>query len=115
MYVFCCFDRSNKYDEEFWINDIISVFERILLLKKYKAIPFLMRYKKHKTSPFFGLYSVIASWLNNPSFYKKITLREFCFLCQKAVKSFPCAELRYLFEFEEKYPNIAKQYFDFSY
>lgn len=115
IYVLCCYDENDKYDEEFWKNDIISVFERVLLLRKYKVIPFLMRYEKYRNSHYYGIYVNIANWLNNPRFYKAISLREYCNIVQKKVRIYPCSAIRYLTEFEKKYPEIAKKYFDFSF
>lgn len=65
FYVLCCFDISNKYDLNFWIWDIKNIFDRIEVLFKYKAVPYLMRFEKHKDSPFYGVYMEIKDYCNN--------------------------------------------------
>ena len=78
FYVLCGFDRDNKYDKEFWINDIHSVFERIKILADYGCKPYIMRFVKYKESPFKGTYINLASWCNQPSIYAHYNYQEYC-------------------------------------
>lgn len=115
FYVLCGFDKNNKYDEEFWKQDIIDTFKRIKILMEYKCIPYIMRYEKYKDSPYKGTYINLARWCNQPQFYKKKSYREFCNFAQEMTKKYPCSSLRYMFELEEKYPEIAEEYFDMKF
>jgi hypothetical protein len=116
FYTFCAFnhDNPNHYDEEFWVNDIVDLFERIKILMKYQCLPYIMRYEDYVKSPYCGIYTNIAGWCNQPSFFKKNSLREYCYAEQKRRKS-ECASVRYLKEFESKHPDIAAKYFDIKY
>lgn len=60
------------------IVDIMDMFERIQLLMRYSCIPYIMRYQSYKTSNFYDLYTQVARWCNQPSFYKKMSFAEFC-------------------------------------
>lgn len=110
FYVLCGFDRENKYNKEFWKQDIIDTFERIKILMKYKCIPYIMRFEKYKDSPYRGMYINLARWCNQPSFYKKKSFREFCFM-----KENKGSTMRYYNEFRNKYPEIDKEYFDLKF
>lgn len=115
FYVLCGYDRSNKYDDEFWKQDIIDTFERIKILMQYGCLPYIMRYKEYENSPFKGTYINLARWCNQPNFYKKKSYREFCEANQLSSKSGLCATMRYLNELENKHPDIAKEYFDLKF
>lgn len=78
FYVLCAFDRNNIYDEDFWIQDLLDTFGRIKILMKYGTYPYIMRFEKYKDSPYYGTYVNLASWINQPQFYRKISYREFC-------------------------------------
>lgn len=110
FYVFCGFnhDKPDTYPEGFWEQDIRDVFERVKILMRYKAIPYVMRYKDYKQSPYRGLYDTIARWCNQPSFIKKKSFREFVFNTPGQNKAAP----RYFAEFEQQHPDIAAEYFD---
>lgn len=114
FYVFCGFDRNNVYDENFWKKDIEDTFERIKILMKYNCLPYIMRHENYNNSPYRGTYVNLARWCNQPNFYKKKSYREFCEANQKYSKQL-CASMRYLQEFENKYPDIAKKYFDLKF
>ena len=60
------------------MNDITSVFERIKALIQYKVVPYIMRYESVYSSNLSRLYSYIAAWCNQPSFFKKLSFVEFC-------------------------------------
>lgn len=85
--------------------DIETVFERCRILRKYNALPYIMRYKAVYESRWRGMYSNLAAWCNQPSFFRKKTFRAFCEIRGKAAR-------RYMEEFEQEYPEIAKEYFD---
>ena len=110
FYVLCGFDKNNKYNEDFWIKDIVDVFKRIRLLMKYGAIPYIMRYEKYEESPYRGIYINLARWCNQPSFFKKKSFREYCTL--EANKG---ATRRYMEEFEILHSDISKEYFDIKF
>ena len=110
FYVFCGFDRNDKYDAEFWKQDIIDTFERIKILMQFGCLPYIMRHENYEKSPYKGVYINLAKWCNQPSFYKKKSFREFCL-----ANGENSSTMRYLDEFEKDYPEIAKQYFDIKF
>ncbi len=99
-------------------KDIENAFKRIELLFNYRCIPYLMRYISEsgapwKDSEFRAMYITMARWCNQPKFVKKMTFREFCEANQAIKKTDrECNAHRAMREFEEKYPEIAKKYFD---
>lgn len=127
FYVFCGFDRGGKYDEDFWLNDIRDIFRRCFILAKYGALPYIMRYEKAYESKYNGIYSVIASWCNQASFFKKMTFEHFAMVKGISEKYYhqykdnpeqyiidghsKCATWRYLDEFKNEHIDIANQYF----
>jgi hypothetical protein len=78
FYVLCGFDRSGKYDNEFWLQDINDLFERIFILAKYNFKPYIMRYEKYKESPFYGTYVNVACWCNQPNLFRNLSYKQFC-------------------------------------
>jgi len=115
LYVLCAYDRENKYDMEFWEQDIINTFERIKILMQYQCLPYIMRFKNYELSPFRGIYINLASWCNQPNFFKKKSFREWCIADAERKPLKTCSTLQYMNEFEQKYPEIAKKYFDLKY
>lgn len=113
LYVFCGFDRKDKWDQEFWEQDIIDTFERIKILMKYKCLPYIMRFNRYEESPYRGIYITLARWCNQPSMFKKNSFRQYC----RDVKSNGVngAAYKYMEQFEKDHPEIAKQYFDLRY
>jgi len=107
LYVFCGYDRNNKWDYEFWVQDIKDAFERIKILMKYGCLPYIMRYYRYEESPYRGIYINLARWCNQPSFLIKKSFREYC-----EVNGDNSSTMRYMREFEKNYPDIAKKYFD---
>ena len=58
----------------------------------------------------------MARWCNQPNIFKKMSFREFCVRNQKYHKSdTKCAAVRVLESFENKYPDIAKKFFNMKY
>jgi len=110
FYVFCAFNHNDpdNYSDDFWKQDIVDLFERIDILRNYKCIPYIMRYKDCELSPYRGMYITIARWCNQPNFFKKKTLHEYV-RDSNGVRS---AAYRYVMDFETKYPGIAANYFD---
>ena len=128
FYVLCGYDRNEKWDESFWDQDIKDTFERIRILSKYSALPYIMRYEKCYSSNFSGVYSTLAAWCNQPSFFKKLSYRDFC-RCKamgtkysKYKRDFDSyladgnqkgVAWQYMERLEKEFPDIAKEYFDF--
>lgn len=108
LYVLCAFESQDE-------NDINNIFERINILAKYKCLPYITRYEKYKDSDLEGVYTQIARWCNQPNFFKKKSFREFCEANQKYVKTKKCASMIALEHFENKYPEIAKKWFDIKF
>ena len=75
----------------------------------FRCLPYVMRYQDYKLSPHYGMYVTIARWCNQPSFFKKMSFREFC---HETAKHGSNSALRYMQEFEMKFPYIAEAYFD---
>lgn len=107
FYVLCGFDRNSKYDKDFWKNDIFDMFSRIKLLMKYHCIPYIMRFNRYVESPYAGVYKTVAAWCNQPSFFKKKSLREFGIESLKMQK----ARNKYIVDFEQKFPEF-REYMD---
>lgn len=130
FYTFCGFNHEEPghYTEEFWAKDIRDLFERIKILMSYGCLPYVMRYKDYELSPYRGMYISIANWCNQPSLFRKMSFSKFCknrgmsnenykiyknrfneYLADGNQKG---STWRYMEEFSQKYPNIAKMYFD---
>ncbi|MHB1346079.1 MAG: radical SAM protein, partial [Candidatus Humimicrobiaceae bacterium] len=105
LYVLCAYDSTD-------VNDIISIFERIKIIMKYKCLPYIMRFDGWKQSDTRGMYINISRWANQPDFFKKKTFREFCEANQNINSEEKCATMKYLEKFEKEYPDIAKKYFN---
>lgn len=78
FYCFCGFDRNNKYDNEFWLNDIRDLLERFMILGKYSAHPYVMRHENYKMSPYSHIYDCLAAWANQPFMYYRTSFETFC-------------------------------------
>ena len=129
FYTFCGYNHNNigVYDEEFWIKDIVDLFERIKILMEYGCLPYVMRYKDYELYPYRGIYITAASWCNQPSFFRKMTFEEFSKARGMNNEDYKKYKLnfdsyladggkkgscwRYYDEFAEKYPEIAEKYF----
>lgn len=114
LYVFCGFDREDKWDLDFWRNDIINLFERIKILMKYNCKPYIMRYYKYNESPYRGVYINIAQWCNQPQFFAKMSYRQMCEKDNER-KGGNSATIKYNNEFEKENPEIANTYFDLNF
>lgn len=101
-------------------KDIISMFERINLLKKYQCLPYIMRYRSQDNEPWRdsewkSLYVAVARYCNQPQFYKKLTFREFCTKDNENNKFKEASSYRVMQKFEHEFPRLAKRYFDSRY
>jgi len=101
FYVFCAFDYQNKYNLDFWINDIKIIFKRINILFSFGCLPFVMRYKEWENSPFRDIYINITQWANQPANCAKYSFLEYIEMAKKtnAIK------------FLNKYPDF-RSYFE---
>lgn len=109
FYCFCGFDRSGKWDADFWRQDIFDLLFRIRLLMRHRCLPYVMRFARYSESPYRGMYVTLARWCNQPGFFKKKSLREFA--DANGEKS---ACYKYVRDFEENYPEAAL-YFDMKF
>ena len=109
FYTFCGFNHKDpgKYNDEFWKQDIVELFERIKILMKFRMLPYVMRYKDYVLSPYKQLYIAIARWCNQPCFFRKLSFKEFCEL-PDANKT----DAKAMRDFVAQFPEIAKEYFD---
>ena len=129
LYVLVAFDSQDE-------KDIEGTFYRIKTLMEYGCLPYIMRFEKYKESRFKSLYTQLARWCNQPSFFKKMSFRQYCirneeyhqgiqYDNEKGVYNekliFPegfkprpryCSCYTAMVEFEEEFPEIAKKYFD---
>ena len=107
FYCFCGFNHdANIYDNDFWVKDLYELFKRIEILMRYGCLPYIMRHENYEKSPYRGMYITIARWCNQPSFFKKQSLREYVTLTDGTDK----ASYRYITEFEKLYPQFARFY-----
>ena len=129
FYTFCGYNHDNigVYDEEFWVKDIVDLFERIKILMTYGCLPYVMRFKDYELSPYRGIYITVASWCNQPSFFRKMSFEEFSKARGMSNENYKKYKMdfdsyladggkkgscwRYYDEFAEKYPEIAEKYF----
>ena len=128
FYVLCGFDVNDEYNDEFWKRDIESVFKRIKILSKYSCQPYIMRFNRCYDSNYCGIYSVIASWCNQPSMFKKLSFELFAklkgmgryyskysgnldlFIKDGNIKGAPW---RYMEDLSSIMPELVEEYFRF--
>jgi len=110
LYVFCGFDRNDRWDDEFWTQDIQDIFERVRILMKHGCLPYIMRFNKYEESPHRGIYINFARWCNQPNFFKKKSFREFCIANGSNSSCY-----NYMDSFENKHLGIAEKYYDLKY
>lgn len=84
FYVFCGADKNDVYDEEFWKQDILNMFERIRIIMSFGCLPYIMRFEKVYESKYKCFYSNVAAWCNQSAFYKKYSFRLFVY-CRRAM------------------------------
>jgi hypothetical protein len=105
FYCFCGYDHKGKWDTSFWIQDVFDLFLRIEILMQNRCLPYVMRFARYTESPYRGVYISIARWCNQPSFYKKQSLREYAKL-----NGTDSACYKYISDFEESFPEVAYFY-----
>lgn len=103
-------------------TDIENMWKRVALLMEYRCLPYIMRYQNKNDTPwkeskYKGIYITMARWCNQPSFFKKMSFREYCLANQERhkTKGTLCAAMRALTLFETEHPEIAKKYFDLKF
>lgn len=106
FYVLCGYDRENKYDINFYQNDIINLFKRIELLGAYNCYPYIMRHANYKNSPYAGSYINIATWCNMPHLFSKLSYKEAIYRMDARTKN-KSSYMRY-YEKSLEIPNIDK-------
>lgn len=107
FYCFCGYNHdSDKYDDDFWVKDLYELFQRIEILMEYGMLPYIMRHENYNKSPYRGMYITIARWINQPSYYKKESLREYVTFTDGTDKK----SYKYITEFEKLYPQFSKFY-----
>ncbi len=111
FYVFCGFDRKDKWDNEFWKNDLYELFERIKLLMSYDCLPYIMRFNRYIESPYKQIYITVAKWCNQPQFFKKMSFREFIKKDDERTK-IVSASMRGFLLIEKDIPDLINKYFD---
>lgn len=114
FYTFCGFDREDKWDDNFWKQDLWDLWKRIELLMKYQCLPYIMRFNRYEGSPYRGTYINLAAWCNQPSAFKKKSYREFVEYQQSRHQK-ECSETRYLKQIEKDIPELAEKYFDMKF
>ena len=77
FYTLCAFDRRNRYDHHFWIQDLKELILRLKLIKSFDAVPYVMRFERAYSSPFKRLYTALARWGNSPATFLKRDLPQF--------------------------------------
>ncbi len=129
LYVLVAFDSQDE-------KDIEGTFWRIKTLMEFGCLPYIMRFEDYKKSRFKSLYTQLARWCNQPSFFKKMSFRQYCIRneeyhqgIQKPIiggkysnkLNFPkgfipkpkyCSCYRAMINFEEEFPEIASKYYD---
>ncbi len=112
LYVFCGFDREDKYDYKFWRQDLVDLFDRIEIIMKRKCYPYIMRHENYEKSPFRGIYITVCRWCNQPALYKKMSLNEFIVKDREYNGK---SSTKYLHELKKQYPDIVEKYFDMKF
>lgn len=129
LYVLVAFDSQDE-------KDIEGAFFRIKTLMEYGCLPYIMRFEDYHKSRFKSLYTQLARWCNQPSFFKKMSFRQYCVRneeyhqgIQNTTKSgkyndkliFPkgftpkpnyCSCYLSMVAFEQEFPEIAAKYYD---
>lgn len=129
LYVLVAYDSQDE-------KDIEGTFYRIKILMEYGCLPYIMRFEEYNNSRFKNMYIQLARWCNQPSFFKKMSFRQYCVRNEeyhqgisdlmpkgkynkklKIPKGHPrkdnyCSCYQTMLDFEDEFPDIAKKYFD---
>ena len=100
FYVLCGYDRRGKFDEKFFLQDLKETALRLKLLKKYNALAYVMRFKACYDSEFRTMYNILASWANQPQFFRKMPFADFAPKRHKNIDMTIVSELQNLMERE---------------
>ena len=103
FYCFTGFDRQGKWDISFWKRDMLELLYRIEILMYHCCLPYVMRYERYEESPYRGMYITISRWCNQPSFFKKKSLREFV-----QANGAGSASERYFHDFVKEIPEAIR-------
>lgn len=109
FYLFCCFDRNDKWDNNFWKQDLYDLWRRIELLMRYQCLPYIMRFNRYEESPYRGMYITMARWCNQPSLFKKKSLNEYVVLDQRESTN------QYINIVKNAMPDLANKYFNLKF
>jgi len=117
MYLLCGYDHNGKYNKDFWLADIESIFKRLEIIRKYQVMPYLMRYERYLDSPFAGLYKNIATYCNFAGIFMAISFSQFCENERQNSKNKdkPCSTWRYYADFIQQYPHFETRFFNNQY
>ena len=112
FYVLCGFKGNG-------IQEVEDTFKRIELLRRYRCLPYIMRYRgpdgirPTDTGEYAGIFTALARWCNQPAYCKKQSLWEYAYITdQKAIRT-PgklCAPARALEHLKSTYPAIHDRY-----
>lgn len=91
---------------------MLDLFERIKLLMKYKAIPYIMRFNRYEESPYRGTYINMARWCNQPNFFKKMSYYEYCM--SEGNNNEKRSTIRYFNKARKEIPEL-EQYYNMKY
>lgn len=129
LYVLVAYDAIDE-------TDIVGTFFRIKTLMEFGCLPYIMRFENYTNSRFKDMYIQLARWCNQPSFFKKMSFRQYCVRNEeyhqglnkvyndsvyRTTLEFPdgfkkkdtyCSCYRTMLDFEAEFPEIAKEYFD---
>ncbi len=132
LYVLVAYDSQDE-------TDIEGTFFRIKILMEHGCLPYIMRFEEYNNSRFKSMYTQLARWCNQPSFFKKMSFRQYCVRNEeyhqgiqnltpkgkynkklKIHKGYPrkeyyCSCYQTMVDFEAEFPGIAKKYFDLRY
>ncbi len=132
LYVLVAYDSQDEVDIE-------GTFFRIKTLMEYGCLPYIMRFEEYNKSRFKSMYTQLARWCNQPSFFKKMSFRQYCVrneeyhqgiqhLIPKGIynkvlkipigiqpKENYCSCYQTMLDFEADFPEIAMKYFDLRY
>lgn len=75
FYVFAGFDRLGKYDNDFYLRDIAEIIERVEILFKYGAYPYLMLHKNIEMNPHNKYIQRLRKVLNTPLMINNKTIK----------------------------------------
>lgn len=132
LYVLVAYDSQDE-------KDIEGTFYRIKTLMEYGCLPYIMRFEKYAESKYKALYTQLARWCNQPSFFKKMSFRQYCVRNEEyhqgiqqlvvggqyntrlivppgaKLKAKHCLCYQSMIDFEKDFPKIAAKYFDLRY